>query len=326
MSIAFNFHNNVLTVIVGGKVYNINQDDVRFNQVKSALKDSDEEQLIRCLDVKNTVKNYVAKYCQEAIYTSDDKVIYKGVELHNVIVDKIKQFAKDGLPFEHLLKFIENISLNPSYRAQQELFKFLENKYLPITEDGCFYAYKSVRNDWMDIYSGTISNQIGNTITMDRGKVDDNKDRGCSKGLHCGAIEYVNTYGSDDKHIIIVKVNPKDVVSVPDDCSCQKIRVCEYYCHSEYVKPLDKPLYSNVITYIDDYYANSDDWDEYDDLDDDDDDDWEDDEQWIYDEEDDDNLTAEDVTVKCNCNCGCDDDSTPSYHNKRGADGRFIKK
>lgn len=296
MSIAFNFHNDVLTVVVQGKVYNVAKNDTRFVSVKQALKDSDEDKLLVSLNAKEAIKNYVSSQSGGLAEYKDGKVFYKGEELHNVIVDRIKEFAKNGLPFEHLLKFIENISLNPSYRAQQELFTFLSHKYLPITEDGCFYAYKSIREDWTDVYSGTISNKIGNTITMERGNVDDDKDKGCSKGLHCGTIEYVTGYGGTNKRIIIVKVNPKDVVSVPSDCTCQKVRVCEYYCHSEYVKPLENALYRDEISYDDEDDWDDENWDEWDDLDDDYDDYDEYDED---DEEDEDNdyVTSKDVKV-----------------------------
>lgn len=304
MSIAFSFHNDVLTLIAKGKVYNVRTDDERYRAVKEALKNNDEDAIVVAMDTKQVVSNYIATKTGGRASFVDGQVYIDGTIVNNVVAERVKEFAKQGLPFEHLLLFLDNVRKNPSYRAQEELFKFLENKYLPITEDGCFYAYKSVRNDWKDFYSGTIDNHIGNEISMERNTVDDNKDRHCSKGLHCGAIDYVNGYGGHDKHIIIVKVNPADVVSVPTDCSCQKVRVCKYICWAEYQQPLTKPLYQDQIDYNDDY---DDDWeDDWDDLDDDyeneEDNDWQDD----Y-------VTSNDVCVKC------------GYHNKRDNKGRFCK-
>lgn len=340
MSIAFNFHNDVLTVVVKNKVYNINKDDERFAAVKKALKENDEEALFLSFDKAQVFKNYVETQTGGRVTYVDNKVLLDGKELHNVIVDRIREFAKNGLPFEHLLKFIENITKNPSYRAQEELFTFLEHKYLPVTEDGCFYAYKSIRGDWMDIYSGTINNSIGNEITMDRNRVDDDKDRGCSKGLHCGSIEYVKNYGCAGSRIIIVKVNPMDVVSIPKDCSCQKMRVCRYICWAEYVKPLEKPLYGDTIKYDDDYDDDweddgwddlDDDWDsdeedEEDDWNDDEEDDWDDDDD--YEEEDDedddwdDNVTDKDVTISKVPHCV---HNPCKFYSKRDKKGRFTK-
>jgi hypothetical protein len=80
-----------------------------------------------------------------------------------------------------------------------------------------------------------MDNSVGETVSIDRGKVDDNRDKGCSAGLHCGALDYVRDYGSEDSgdHIMIVKVNPMDAVSVPHDCQHQKLRVCQYQVVAE---------------------------------------------------------------------------------------------
>jgi hypothetical protein len=71
---------------------------------------------------------------------------------------------------------------------------------------------------------------------MTRAKVDDNRSVGCSQGLHAGALNYVAGYGSLDAgdKIVIVKINPKDVVSVPNDCNCEKLRTCRYEVVAEY--------------------------------------------------------------------------------------------
>ena len=97
---------------------------------------------------------------------------------------------------------------------------------------------------------------------MTRSKVDDDRGRGCSYGLHAGALNYVAGYGSlesGDK-IVIVKINPKDVVSVPSDCNYEKLRTCRYEVVGEYQGELLKPLYSADFNYDeneeDDYLNN----------------------------------------------------------------------
>jgi len=115
----------------------------------------------------------------------------------------------------------------------EELYKFLDACSLPITSDGCFLAYKKVRWDYKDLYSNTMDNSIGQVVKMSRNEVDENSNRTCSHGLHCAAFGYMSAYGAQgtdegsDK-VIIVKVNPKDVVAIPVDYQNQKMRVCEY--------------------------------------------------------------------------------------------------
>jgi len=98
---------------------------------------------------------------------------------------------------------------------------------------------------------------------------------GCSQGLHAGALNYVASYGSveaGDK-IVIVKINPQDVVSVPSDCNCEKLRTCRYEVVGEYQGELLKPLYKSEFA-EDEYHDDEDDniydqydedyWDQYD--------------------------------------------------------------
>jgi len=156
-----------------------------------------------------------------------------------------------------MVKFLENLMQNPSARGVSETYWFLENYGLPITDDGCFLAYKAVRSDYTDIYSGKFLNSVGSVVSMPRNMVDDNYGVDCSKGLHVGALDYVVGYGhfvkgevrsANGNRLLIVKVNPKDVVSVPKYEGHTKMRVCEYTVASEIldvVKELDKVVYTS---------------------------------------------------------------------------------
>jgi hypothetical protein len=182
---------------------------------------------------------------------------------------------------------------NPSMQSQKELYDFLEHEHLPITEDGHFLAYKAVRNDYKDKYRGTFDNSVGQVVKMQRAKVDDDRARGCSDGLHAGALNYVAGYGSVESgdRIVIVKINPRDVVSVPSDCNCEKLRTCRYEVVGEYQGELIKPLYSSEFSYDehdldedDDYNVDDSYWDQFDE----DEDEYEDYSQYDDDEDDDD--------------------------------------
>jgi hypothetical protein len=167
------------------------------------------------------------------------------------ILDMVKQ----GFPFEPMLNFLDNLSQNPSDHAIVELFDFMENKNMPITYDGCFLAYKAVRNDYKDIYSGKFDNSVGNVCEVPRSSVDSNRDNGCGHGLHVGAIDYAKSYGGINtdgfeggdndggNHLMICKVNPRDVVSVPTDHKFQKLRTCRYEVVSKFDSIFDKVIH-----------------------------------------------------------------------------------
>jgi hypothetical protein len=62
---------------------------------------------------------------------------------------------------------------------------------------------------------------------MERNKVNENKDQTCSYGLHFAAYEYAEGFGRGGR-MMIMKINPKDVVSIPSDYNNQKGRCCKY--------------------------------------------------------------------------------------------------
>jgi hypothetical protein len=174
-----------------------------------------------------------------------DTVFVNDVPVHNVIAERIISLASRGFPVDPILRFLELVLQNPNSKAQLELYDFLSNRNLPLTEDGHFLAYKRVRDDWLDIYSATIDNSIGRVVEVPRESVDSDRSNHCSHGLHVGALDYVNNYSSGG-HIVIVKVNPMDVVSVPTDCNFMKLRTCRYEVLREmHTKdPLEQPCYS----------------------------------------------------------------------------------
>ena len=276
MPVPMVYRNGVLTLLIQGRPYQLQSDHPRLAAVKKALKTATETELIQLIEqedkpVSPTVPCGVRKCGDSVIAFNGNAVTVDGVELHNSLTRRVTEFAQQGLPFDGLIKFLERLSKNPSYQSQQELYDFLEHKNLPITDDGCFLAYKAVRSDFMDKYKGVLDNSVGKIVSMDRRKVDDNRSKGCSAGLHCGALDYVTSYGTVGvDRIVIVKVDPVDAVSVPSDCSYQKLRVCKYEVIGEFRGELAKPLYAANASTSDfedeDFEDEDDSWSDFDDV------------------------------------------------------------
>lgn len=157
----------------------------------------------------------------------DSNVYYKGEVIRSTLATRIITMTREGFSVEPLLLFLENLMSNPSKRAVDELYGFLEASGLPITDDGHFLAYKSVRQDYKDHHSGTMDNSVGQVVSMERNKVDEDKDRTCSYGLHFAAHEYAAGFGASGR-MVVLKINPKDVVAIPSDYSNQKGRCARY--------------------------------------------------------------------------------------------------
>jgi hypothetical protein len=275
MSVPYIWVNGELTVVLKNKSYQVLKDHINYKLIVDALKANEsEDELLKLVDVPKAV----AAFSDGKVEIRDGQVYYGKEVVHGSISKRILEFMGSGFPFQPLVNFLENLMKNPSMQSQKELYDFLEHESLPITEDGHFLAYKAVGPNYMDKYRGVYDNSVGNVCEMPRGSVDDDRSVGCSQGLHAGALNYVATYGNVDNgdHIVIVKINPADVVSVPKECNCEKLRTCRYEVVAEYEGELKKPLYSTSSGSI---YDNDDedeeeeyDWDRFDeDYDDEDD-------------------------------------------------------
>jgi hypothetical protein len=199
---------------------------------------SDEELRKLCSPV-----NVVQTYSNGRVQIIQDEVLIDNTRVPKCIEDKLIALMRDGRPFAYLVTFLNRLQANPSNRAVEELYRFLEHEGLPITDKGTFLAYKGVRSDRFSVHgntntrvisgrvdvSGRIWNGDGQIIAVNRADVDDNCNRTCSHGLHVGSHEYAAGFGDTE---IIVEVDPADVVSIPSDCDGQKARVCKYVVRS----------------------------------------------------------------------------------------------
>ena len=179
-----------------------------------------------------------------------ETLYWDGEEFNGTIAVRMITMLQEGFTIEPLVKFMENLLENPSKRSVDELYGFLEKNNLPITPDGHFLAYKRVREDYKDCHSGTMDNSPGRVVSMPRYKVDDNQNNTCSEGLHFCSEGYLKHFGG--ARTVIVKINPRDVVSIPNDYNQTKGRTCRYEVIGEVgVNPDDqaefnKPVQSNA--------------------------------------------------------------------------------
>jgi hypothetical protein len=138
-----------------------------------------------------------------------------------------------------LENFVANLANNPDKKVHDQLYGFISACGLTLTEDGHFLAYKKVRDDFMDIYSGTVDNSPGTTLKpMPRWACDSNPNNTCSSGYHFAAWGYLQHYGaSNGTRIVIVKVDPAEVVAIPVDYNNMKGRACTYKVLKEIAVP-----------------------------------------------------------------------------------------
>ena len=251
-----------LTVVLDGKALTMRQDDPNWQNALDALSNEDWDALPAFFDQSKAVEDY---FDSEAnIKVKDGSVYYTGDDLdeplHGVVVDKVLHFMRNKLPYKPLVRFLGKLVSNPSRRAIDELYTFLEHKSMPITPEGNFIAYKGVNQNFRDHYSGKFDNSVGQTLSMRRNQVCDDADIGCSYGFHAGSYEYALGYTHGGGHLMRVEIDPADVVSVPKDCDCQKLRTAKYKVvalHETVEPPLDEGVYGDYDD-RDDYWDDED--------------------------------------------------------------------
>ncbi len=223
---------NNLTVLHEGVIYTYEGEITE--EIKNALHNEDVENLIwhisPDLKLKQSLRNYPELSYKDGVLT------YYGEEVPSILNTRIIKMLEQDLPLEALLNFVSNLFENPSHNSVQQLYRFLDANNLPITEDGCFVAYKTVRENYYDLHSNKNRNMVGDVVSMPRNKVVDDPNQCCSSGLHAASIEYLRNYRG--AKLMAIKINPADVVSVPVTYENTKLRCCRY----EVVEELDAKL------------------------------------------------------------------------------------
>ena len=248
-------NNSGITFFHNNSPFRVYQSDVKYPEAL-AIFDLPVEEQDSALDtfIRGPVLPTSEKAAENAGFIiSGDNVSYKGENLPQVLAKKVIAFVEQNLPIDLFLKFWENLRLNPSYSSIRELYDFLAYKDLPLTEDGCFLAYKGVQSGFFSVTGnietrvvkgavndlGQIYNGIGEKIEVERQDVCDDRSVHCASGIHVGSLAYAQGWSSN---VVVVKVNPKDVVSVPSDCSCQKCRCSAYEVVAQYKEEITAPV------------------------------------------------------------------------------------
>ena len=235
---------NSITILINNVPEVIDNSHGNFAKVEQALKDgASEADILRLMNIGEAVKHFAVE-TEGKVQVKNGEILYCGEVVHSALSRRIITLMNEGFDISPFTKFMENLFRNPSNRAVNETYGFLEACNLPITENGTFLAYKKITKDYKDCYTKTIDNSIGAVPEVPRNKVDEDSNRTCSYGLHVASYSYMAHYPGD--RIVICEVDPADVVAVPSDYNNAKMRVCKYKVVNE-VNVKDEEIPENVI-------------------------------------------------------------------------------
>jgi hypothetical protein len=251
-----------IAAVANGQPYTVDSDHPNYKAIKETLKSKDADQFIKLVDIPKVITAWAntRQTPSDAKVRVENGVIYYGDrEIHNTLTKRILWMIEEGFDVTSFLLFLENLMQNPSRRAVQELYSWMEHQDVPITEDGCWIGYKYLysadhasgkgtqplpnepkdKQILVDVHSRTVRQWIGKVVEMPRNEVDENWGVACSEGLHVGSSRY--QFSGNVR--VLVKVNPRDVVAVPGT-ETEKCRVCRY----EIVKAFENVFNTPVVS------------------------------------------------------------------------------
>lgn len=246
MSVVFVVVGDQINLTIDGEVKELHKSHASYDKVVEILKSDDYESKAEKLKVLMDPAKKVKEFGEGTLNVVDGVITYSGagedmhIRVDNSLISRIEAMYDQGFSPKPLIKFFENLMKNPSSHAVMGLYKFLEKNKLPLTDDGQFLAYKKVRHDYgsihTDIDGNHVDNSIGKTVQMLRNQVDDDYKNTCSYGLHFAGLSYAKDFYSfhdKDDRMLVVKVNPADVVAFPNDYNSAKGRACKYIVMDE---------------------------------------------------------------------------------------------
>ena len=225
-----------IVALVDGELYTATNSHLCWLTIKSKCEDG--TVTATDFDAVETIVDYLE--LANGLTVEGGNLYLDGEQVHGLLADKIVDSVREGLDATPLVNFMNKLMENPSRNSRDQLFNWLDRSGFELTDDGDIVGYKSVIKNgdaYLSVASGTASvngykitgqipQSLDDVVTMPRSEVTDNPADACSYGLHVGTRHYADHFTGDT--VLVVHVNPADVVSVPHDSDCEKMRVCRY--------------------------------------------------------------------------------------------------
>jgi hypothetical protein len=246
-------------VQINGEPISVGSDHPNFEEIRDILLTqdgySDDDNLEALSDLLEPIKDVSNRLTvlSERFTFGGGTIYFDGDPLDNALTQHIIRLVEGGKDakdtgYPAFVNMAEKLYTNPSKKSRKHFFEYIQTHGFTLHPDGDFIAYKGVRNDGTSSHAGyaivdgeifgeydpesntitksvNIPNSIGAIVSIPRDMVDEDRGVPCSTGLHAGTYEYAKSFAP---RLLTVKINPRDVVSVPSDSNNQKLRVSRY--------------------------------------------------------------------------------------------------
>ena len=258
----YNASSTSVVVVIDKENYVVQNSDKRYEAVLEACTSNDVEKVKIALQEKQTPVSDINK-----TNTSTTSNVESRNDLTEYFISKFKDII-DTNTEEKLKTYLDRVSkydYNKSYvdafanKVLQStkpinIIKFMVSNSARITPEGDILAWRTAnlkcgtsRNDnqFTDRHTGTMVNNIGNIVSMDRSACDHNDNNTCSRGLHICGVSYIPSFGGNIGKLVII--DPRDFVAVPNDYQNAKVRTCKFVSYGLIKDKYNKDLRSTII-------------------------------------------------------------------------------
>lgn len=226
-----------ITVVFEDGPRMLHKSSAHYQEALDALNSGNVARLKDIMDPCGAIKRYSNN---ELSFEKDGSLSFEGMRFGAKLQSLLKSCMNRGLPWDTLARFATNCLANPSSRVHSEIESFLETEGLPITEDGCFLAYKLVTVDNLDADHCLFDCSTGKTVEYPRNKISRTARKGPERGMSAGGKAYVDS-GIVGK-TVVVKINPADVIGVYAHPYREAV-ICKF----SVVKESNDKFYSDIV-------------------------------------------------------------------------------
>jgi hypothetical protein len=222
----FTLGRSTITVFLDAQMHTVDASHANYEPLLAELRKPADERDLNLIRPLLSIKRMIEACSIGKVTIDGEKVFYEGTPINSYLATRMLEILQQGLGIEPWAYFMDNLMKNPSESARNELYEWLEKAKLPLTPDGCFIAFKKVRESYKDCHTGAFDNSVGSIIEMDRALCDPNRNNECSTGFHFASVGYLGHFSGD--RVMAVKINPRDVTAIPPDYKVTKGRCCRY--------------------------------------------------------------------------------------------------
>lgn len=225
---------------LNGQLFSFAPEHPNYPAIVEAINEENESEM-----EKLTRKDEICAATSGKVSYIGGVVRWNGSKIDNAVSRRIIELDNKGHSVTFILNFLEKCYQNPDPTVVDRLYLFLENSCIHIDSNGDIIGYKKVDENGWDYKTHTIQYKVGGIVTLNRNRCDSNSFNTCSGGLNIGSLIYArDLWHPNQGKILILKVNPADVVCIPEETGWYKMRACRLEVLAEYK---DDKAVSNIV-------------------------------------------------------------------------------